>query len=54
MKVEGKTVTAKGIYRRDGDVLTVCLGGAIPDEPPTEFKAVKGTLLLTFKKQPAK
>lgn len=52
--VEGKTITVKGIYKRDGDVLTVCLGGAKPDELPTEFKATKGTLLLTFKKQPAK
>jgi len=40
--VEGKMLTVKGIYKRDGDVLTVCLGGAKPDEPPTEVQGGQG------------
>ena len=54
MKLDGQPLGFTGIYKMDGDVLTVCLGGDKPGEPPNEFKAVKGTLLLTFKKRPAK
>jgi RNA polymerase sigma factor (sigma-70 family) len=47
-----KGKTFRGIYRLEGDRLTVCLAG--PDmERPTEFKTAEGTtvMLLTFKRE---
>jgi uncharacterized protein (TIGR03067 family) len=48
----GKGGTLKGIYKFDGDTLTICTGGWGKDNRPTEFasKAGSGTMLFVHKR----
>ncbi len=52
-----KTGTSKGIYKFDGDTLTICVGGLDPETGrsktrPTQFKSQEGTgtILLVYKR----
>jgi uncharacterized protein (TIGR03067 family) len=47
-----KDTTMLGIFKLDGDTLTVCMG----EKRPTKFETVAGevTILLTFKRTPKK
>jgi uncharacterized protein (TIGR03067 family) len=46
----GKEWTLKGIYKLDGDTLTVCKRNEDNEDRPTEFKAGDSTLLAVFKR----
>ncbi|HJZ55484.1 MAG TPA: TIGR03067 domain-containing protein, partial [Gemmataceae bacterium] len=50
--VAGQKRTIMGIYKLDGDELTICLFGAV-DERPTEFRNSRkgGNLVIKFKRQ---
>lgn len=45
---EGQQETLKGIYKFDGDTLTVCKRNVDNADRPTEFKAGDSTLLAVF------
>lgn len=45
-----KAVQTKGIYKLEGDTLTVCRTFAVNVARPTEFKATKGVVLEVYKR----
>jgi uncharacterized protein (TIGR03067 family) len=47
---EGKEWTLKGIYKLDGDTLTVCKRNENNEDRPKELKAGDSTLLAVFKR----
>jgi uncharacterized protein (TIGR03067 family) len=50
----GKGRTVKGIYKFDGDTLTVCVGGWGSKDRPTEFASKPGSGRLLFVHKRAK
>lgn len=48
---EGKPKTMYGIYKLEGDLLTICLSDAgKPEDRPKEFKSDAKTMIMTLKK----
>jgi RNA polymerase sigma-70 factor (ECF subfamily) len=50
IEITGETAGMIGIYKLKGDVLVLC-GTDSNKERPTEFKATKGAVILTFRRQ---